>query len=85
MAHPPRHNGFAIRDFRVKAEMKTDELANRVGISGPHMRNIENEHREPSLLQLHKIAGVLGVRPASLVRDPAFLTGCPDRHVGASA
>ena len=71
----PRHNGFAVRDFRIKAGLSVDELAQRTVISAPHIRNIENENREPNPVHLHKIADVLGVRAASLVRDPAILSG----------
>lgn len=71
----PRHNGFAVRDFRFKAGLSVDELAQRTLISAPHIRNIENELREPNLVHLHKIAEVLGVRPVSLVRDPSLLSG----------
>jgi transcriptional regulator with XRE-family HTH domain len=71
----PRHNGFAIRDFRIKAGLSVDELAQRTCISAPHIRNIEHEHREPNPVHLHKIAEVLGVRAASLVRDPSLLSG----------
>lgn len=75
MAPRTRHNGFAIRDFRIKAGLTVDELAQRTVISAPHIRNIENENREPNPVHLHKIADVLGVRAASLVRDPALLSG----------
>lgn len=70
-----RHNGFAVRDFRIKAGLSVDELAQRTLISAPHIRNIENENREPNSVHLHKIADVLGVRAASLVRDPELLSG----------
>lgn len=70
-----RHNGFAVRDFRIKAGLSVDELAQRTVISAPHIRNIENELREPNPVHLHKIADVLGVRAASLVRDPSLLCG----------
>lgn len=79
----PRHNGFAIRDFRIKAGLTVDELAQRTIISAPHIRNIENEHREPSPVHLHKIADVLGVRAASLVRDPSLLSGAASQDVPA--
>lgn len=69
------HNGFAIRDFRVKAGMSIDEMAERVSISSPHLRNMENELREASPVYLHRIADVLQVRAGSLVRDRAALTG----------
>lgn len=76
MAHtdaPSRHNGYAIRDFRVAAKLSVDELANLLLISAPHLRNIENEHRAPTPILLRKIAEKVGCRPASLVRDPAAL------------
>lgn len=76
--HAPRHNGFAVRDFRVKAGLSVDELAQRTLISAPHIRNIENENREPSRLHLHKIADVLACRPTSLVRDPSLLSDDAD-------
>lgn len=79
MAHTtsrPRHNGLAIRDFRIHvAKMTVDELANRLAISAPHLRNIENEHREPTPLLLAKIADIIGIRAGSMVRDTSALTG----------
>lgn len=76
MAHtatPPRHNGYAIRDFRVAAKLTVDELANLLLISAPHLRNIENEHREPTPILIRKIAEKVGCRASSLVRDPSAL------------
>lgn len=75
-----RHNGFAVRDFRIKAGLSVDELAQRVLLSASHIRNIENELREPTPLYLHRIAEVLGCRPTSIVRDPAFLSGAVDEQ-----
>lgn len=63
-------NGFAIRDFRIKAKMSVDELAARVGCSAPHMRNIENEHRSASDEDLNRIADVVDCRPQSIRRQP---------------
>ena len=71
----PPQNGFAIRDFRIKAGLTIDELAARANISAPHQRNIENELRPASAVHLHRLAEILGVRAASLVRDNAALSG----------
>ena len=65
---PTAQNGFAVRDFRIKAKLTPDELAQRVGISTPHLRNIENEHKSASDVDLEKIAEVCDVRVQSLRR-----------------
>lgn len=70
-----KHNGHAIRDFRLKEGLTIDELAIRCDMSAPHLRNIENELRDASAVYLHRIADILGVRASSLVRDKAALTG----------
>lgn len=63
-----RHNGFAIRDFRLTRGMTVDDLAKQTDISAPHLRNIENEHRDASDEHLNRIARVLDVRVAALRR-----------------
>lgn len=70
-----RHNGAAIRAFRVKLGMTPDDLAKATSLSTPHLRNIENENREPRLEHLYRIAQALEVSAAALVRDPSLLTG----------
>lgn len=68
-----RHNGTAIRDFRVKSGLKPGDFASRAGISYAHLDNIEHERKEASVEVLHRIATALAVDPRSLVRDPSFL------------
>lgn len=72
---PKRHNGAAIRAFRIKLGMTPDDLAKATNLSAPHLRNIENEHREPRLEHLYRIATALEAPAAALVRDPSLLTG----------
>lgn len=67
---PTAQNGFAVRDFRIKAQLTPDELAQRVGISTPHLRNIENEHKSASDVDLEKIATACECRVQSLRRIP---------------
>jgi transcriptional regulator with XRE-family HTH domain len=47
-------NGSAIRDIRQREGLTVTDLAGRLGISDPHMRNIELENKaaRPELLAL---------------------------------
>lgn len=74
MTSPVAHNGAAIRAFRVKAGRKPGEFAKAAGTSYSHLDNIENERKQPSLELLNRIAYVLEVPVAALVRDPAAVT-----------
>lgn len=62
------HNGFAIRDFRIMRGLSVDDLAQAIDVSAPHLRNLENEHRDASDEHLNRIAHVLDIRVASLRR-----------------
>lgn len=62
----PQQNGAAIREIRKREGLSVDSLAAAVLISGPHMRNIENEHRNASTELLARIAEVLHVPIAAL-------------------
>jgi transcriptional regulator with XRE-family HTH domain len=63
---------MAIRAIRELTGMSVQDLANRLLITAPAVRNYENEHRAVSPSMLAKIAGVLGVSPLALARDPLF-------------
>lgn len=65
---PIAQNGFALRDFRVCRGLSVDELANRIQISGPHLRNLELEHRSATDVDLNKLAYALDINVASLRR-----------------
>ncbi len=68
-----RHNGLAIRYFRIKERMKPGEFATKAGISYAHLDNLENERKEASVEVLYRIAAALDVPARALVRDPSSL------------
>lgn len=66
---PATQNGFAVRAFREKEGKSVQWLADCAGITAPHLRNIENEHRNASAAHLNLIARALDVPVAALRRD----------------
>jgi len=68
-----RHNGAAIRAFRIKDGFKPGPFATKALMSYSTLDNIENERKEASLEALHRIAGALNVPVEAIVRDPATL------------
>lgn len=63
-------NGFACRDFRIKAKLTVDEAAVRIDISAPHLRNIEHEHRSANDVHLERMAEIYDCQVNSLRRQP---------------
>lgn len=61
MRTPLRQNGIAIRALRVKEGLTVDELATAIGVTAPHIRNIEGERRSASEVHLARIAKALDV------------------------
>lgn len=51
-----RQNGAAIRAIREREGLTVSELASSVGITDPHMRNIELEHKNARPETLARIA-----------------------------
>jgi len=74
-----RHNGAALRAFRVKAGLKTAELAAQARSSYSQVDNLENERKEASIELLHRLASVLDVPTVALVRDPSYVIHASDR------
>lgn len=66
-----RHNGVAIRAFRIKAGMKPGAFATKAMLSYAHLDNLENERKEASIEVLHRIAAALDIPVQAIVRDPA--------------
>jgi transcriptional regulator with XRE-family HTH domain len=73
-----RQNGPAIREIRLREGWSVDKLANEVTrrgkrqgvmLSGPHLRNIENELRNASVPHLKLIADVLDCNLRAIRRD----------------
>lgn len=65
-----RQNGAALRAFRQMRGLSAADLAQRVDVTDPHIRNLENEHRSAQPELLAKIALVLDVPEQALKRLP---------------
>ncbi|MEV0149057.1 MULTISPECIES: helix-turn-helix transcriptional regulator [unclassified Nonomuraea] len=63
-------NGSAIKDFRRKAGITRSDLAERAGITYPHLANIENEHKGVTYEVLYRLAAALTVDIRSVLRNP---------------
>lgn len=62
-------NGYAIRAFREGEGLSVQALADAIGVTAPHLRNIENEHRNANARHLALIARTLGKPVAAIMRD----------------
>lgn len=65
---PTPQNGFAIREIREREGLSVSDLANAIGVTDPHLRNIENEHKPASAVHMARIAKKLRCRPAAIAR-----------------
>ena len=72
-----RHNGAAIRAFRIKDGLKPGPFATKALMSYSTLDNLENERKEASPEALYRIAGALNVPVEAIVRDPATLVAAP--------
>lgn len=59
--------GKNVRRFRQKAQLTQEQLAFAAEIDLTYVGGIERGKRNPSLLVLARIAGVLGISPAILL------------------
>lgn len=67
MPHVPQ-NGPAIREIRRREGLTISELAQAVGISDPHLRNIETENKPARPEHLARIAKRLDCSLQSIKR-----------------
>jgi len=61
--------GGAIRAARLAAGLSVTALAERCGISQPHLSQLEAGKSLPSISTLYKLAAALGVSPQGLLPD----------------
>ena len=61
--------GDKIREYRKQSGLSQEQLAERVGISVPHMSHIETANTKLSLPVFLEIARVLNVTTDDLLRD----------------
>ena len=53
--------GAAIKELRRKTGLRQKELAQHVGLSQSYLSQIENDHKDPNLSTLRRIAEEVGV------------------------
>jgi transcriptional regulator with XRE-family HTH domain len=61
-------NGPAIREIRQREGLTISQLANAIGISDPHLRNIETENKPARPEHLARIAHRLGCNLQAIKR-----------------
>lgn len=63
--------GYALREARMKRfpnkEMKQYEIADKVGVSGTYLSQIELGHKEPSFELIKKLCELYKIPPAVLL------------------
>lgn len=80
---PERHrwrltpqNGIAVRVIRENLGITRKQLAEKIGISQPHLRNLETENRSATREIISRLADALGVPLAAITRYPATHEAC---------
>ena len=61
--------GAALRRARDDRGLTQEELAHRAGITIGYLSQLENGRRNPSLLVIAALCGVLGIELADLTRE----------------
>lgn len=59
--------GHKIKHMRIQRDFSIKEFSASTGISVPHIRNIENGYRLPSMSNFIVICNILNVRPHILL------------------
>jgi transcriptional regulator with XRE-family HTH domain len=62
---------FKIREAREKAGITQQKLADKLGTTREYISKIENEHKNPSIDMLNKIAKELNTTLKNLIEEPA--------------
>ncbi len=53
--------GAAIKELRRESDLRQKKLAQRVGVSQSYLSQVENEHKDPNLSTIRRIAEEVGV------------------------
>jgi transcriptional regulator with XRE-family HTH domain len=67
----PQAFGEVLRDCRTKAGISQENLAFKVDLDRTYISLLERGLRQPTLEMLFRLAGVLGIAPATLVARTA--------------
>jgi transcriptional regulator with XRE-family HTH domain len=65
--------GAVLRDCRVKVGLSQEALAGTAGVDRTFVSLLERGLRQPTLETLFRLAGALGVSPATMVSRTAAL------------
>jgi transcriptional regulator with XRE-family HTH domain len=77
--------GRNVRLHRERVGISQEELAHRAGLDRTYVSGIERGIRNPTVLVLQDLAGVLKVRPADLLAEMAVVPMNPATRLRASA
>ena len=64
----PRRFGAAIRELRLRKLLSQEALADAAGLHRTYVGSIERGERNPSLVNIVRLADALGVSPAELMQ-----------------
>lgn len=67
--------------FRKRKGMTQAQLAERMGVEQPTVQRWERGRREPTIAQLHELAGHLGIEPGALIDPSAAVSIGPRLYV----
>lgn len=86
----PMRYSLNLKPFRQRAKFTQQQLAEKVGVEQPTIQRWEAGKQKPSLDDLDKLAGALGVHPGELFRDEEFegdpqATEAAIQHLAAAA
>jgi transcriptional regulator with XRE-family HTH domain len=63
--------GLRLRELRRARGFSQEALTDEAGLDRTYVSSVERGHRNISLLNIYRLAEVLGVEPAELVRRPS--------------
>lgn len=65
----PKLFGRIVRSYREEMGISQEELASRSGLHRTYIGGIERGERNPSLINVERIANALGVTPSRLLDE----------------
>ena len=63
---PQTSFGSRVRELRLARQLSQEELAERAGLHRNYVGGVERGERNIALVNIHRIAEALGVRPGEL-------------------
>lgn len=71
--------GLALRNFRQRAALSQDALADIAGLHRTYVGSVERGERNVSLLNIHVLAGALKMTASELIRTAEQIRQQPSR------